>query len=210
MQLFKFLDTLLCQFNQRPDGMLFSGDGRKIFEAVIIPNAVKMMYQITLRQFTLVGLFPNKAMFKLVLANTVNSTNINLDVPLGLNPAAPPVPMLSAPSKICSQVFLVTFRATFGAHFAQLFSAFNTIREFRLRSQHLLIVDSQPLTFQAILFLVAVGGEWLITYYTVLHAFIVPHYVKKRNIHTIYEKRPELRPKDSIGYKLYIAQREEE
>lgn len=64
MQLFKFTNTLLRQLNQSPNGMLPARYSNKVFNSVIILNAIQMVDNPSLWQFLFMILFPNQTMFK--------------------------------------------------------------------------------------------------------------------------------------------------
>ncbi len=63
MKLLKILNSLLCQSNQCPNGVLRTRQSNKIFWSIIALNAIQMMNNFASLQFSFMILFPYKAVF---------------------------------------------------------------------------------------------------------------------------------------------------
>jgi hypothetical protein len=184
MQLFKFSDSLLCQFNKSPNTMFVTGDGDKILYPIVIFNTVKMMYQKILREFFIMCLFPYQLMFPYINCLTIFSTNIYLSVTYPrFCIATSPIPVFIAMRK------WLTVIAELSSKIMQLFTTFLTFSAFRLKHFNISLVTIYCSTGQTI-FAITMRRIFCVTMiasFNNCHGYIVTQFFKKVQLENRYK-----------------------
>ena len=186
MQLFKFTDTLLSQFDQSPDRVFVSRNSYKIFDSIIILDTIKMMNQIAFGQLAIMSSFPYQQMFSYVLRLTIYSPNIYQLV------ACPISYRTTFPIRVVFTygmwLTMITIRSS---RTMQLLPTRCAVRPLILKHFFISTITRYSPTTKTVL-TITMSVKFLTTMLTVFnmfHSYIIPQSTSRNK----FEKKPELR-----------------